>query len=197
MAESAGTKMSVLALPAPVMGAGAAQESQRAAVTERQLAAKKLGDWAVRLEKALHEGLDTGVPDSVLEKGMIRVSELEEEAAEQRKAAEAAALARQALAAMPTKSAQGAFREGVLVKLHGLKDHVGLQQGTFDVSMVKYNGRMGRVVEHAPSWLMKAHGGSTERDNALVAVLLDSRSTDRDRANGVWVAVPPDNLRVM
>ena len=187
MAESVATKLSVLALPT--------HAGQPPAVTERQLAAKKLGDWAVRLEKALHEGLHTGVADAVLEKGMVRVSELEEAAAEQRQAAEAAVLARRALAAAPSTSEPAAFREGVLVKLRGLKDHVGIVQGK-DMSLAKYEGRMGRVVDYkwAPSWLMKAHGGSA--DSALVAVLLDSRSTDRDRA-GTWLAVAPENLRVM
>jgi septal ring factor EnvC (AmiA/AmiB activator) len=87
---------------------------------------------------------------------MMRIADLEHEAAEQRRAAEAAAATRAALAATQTKSTAGGFREGCLVKLHGLTDSIGLQQGAFDVPMAKYNGRMGRVVEYAPSWLMKA-----------------------------------------
>ena len=153
MSESAAVNRNkiLLTLPPPT-----GSESNRAAVTERQVAAKKLGDLAARLENALREGLDTGVPDAVLERGMMRIADLEHEAAEQRRAAEAAAATRAALAATQTKSTAGGFREGCLVKLHGLTDSIGLQQGAFDVPMAKYNGRMGRVVEYAPSWLMKA-----------------------------------------
>lgn len=191
MSESAAVNRNkiLLTLPPPT-----GSESNRAAVTERQVAAKKLGDLAVRLENALREGLDTGVPDAVLERGMMRIADLEQEAAEQRRAAEAAAATRAALAATQTKSTAGGFREGCLVKLHGLTDSIGLQQGAFDVPMAKYNGRMGRVVEYAPSWLMKA-GADGPAGESLVAVLLAPHATDRDRANGVWIAVPPANLQ--
>ena len=171
-------------------------ESNRAAADERRRRAKENIDWAMKhaepgqlgvalLERVLQEGLSQGVEDAVLERGLVRVCELEEN----ERAAVVAEQEKRAIAAMPVN--ERLFREGSLVKLQGLSKGVG--SGAFEVALAKYNGRMGRVVEDPPAWLMKASGGSTDR--GLVAVLLDSRSTDRDRSRGVWVAVPPAHLK--
>ena len=50
--------------------------------------------------------------------------------------------------------------------------------------------RMGRVIEMNGRSFME--DGKTE----LCTVLLDSRSTDYDRSNGVWVGVPFANMRL-
>ena len=71
-------------------------------------------------------------------------------------------------------------RGGTLVKLTGL-DALGMKD---------YNGRMGRVIEMNGRSFME--DGKTE----LCTVLLDSRSTDYDRSNGVWVGVPFANMRL-
>ena len=71
-------------------------------------------------------------------------------------------------------------RGGTLVKLTGLDD----------LGMKDYNGRMGRVIEMNGRSFME--DGKTE----LCTVLLDSRSTDYDRSNGVWVGVPFANMRL-
>lgn len=83
-------------------------------------------------------------------------------------------------------------REGSLVKLHGLRAGLGLQ-GMSNLNMERYNGRLGRVVDDPPPWLIKSASGASAEE--LVAVLLDSRSTDRERSSGIWVAVPRTNLR--
>ena len=143
------------------------------------------GSDAEFLERALREGLENGVHDAMLERGLVRLSEIEEGRASGARAKQE----KEAIRAMPVKPTL--FREGSLVKLHGLSK--GVSSGSFDVALQQYNGRMGRVVEDPPGWLMKASGGSKEE--GLVAVLLDSRSTDRDRSRGVWVAVPPSHLK--
>ena len=77
----------------------------------------------------------------------------------------------------------------------------GLYQGCFDIQLGKYNGRMGRVIREPPPWLVKAPSGAAPGEAPpsapLVPVLLDSRSTDEDRSRGVWLAVPPENLKVL
>ena len=72
-------------------------------------------------------------------------------------------------------------RGGTLVKCVGVKQLPGLE---------KFEARMGRVVEMMERQFMD--DGKTE----LCTVLLDSRSTDYDRSQGVWVAVPLPNLRI-
>jgi hypothetical protein len=168
-------------------------DTARAIVTERQQHAKQLSDWAVRLEQALRNGLDANVPDELLQPGLMRISELEEQAAEEEAAAQAAAEARAALAAQPLGSVAH-LPEGTLVKLRNFTSEVGLYQGCFDVNLSKYNSRMGRVTTHAPPWVIKAPGGSGE---GLIPILLDSRSTDGDRSRGVWLAVPSEHLRAL
>ena len=90
------------------------------------------------------------------------------------------------------------LREGSLVQLEGLEGVCGLKlHGCYDASLGEYNGRKGRVSRDPPPWVIKAHTPEASASGALVPVLLDSRSTDRDRGQGVWVAVPPENLRVV
>lgn len=115
------------------------------------------------------------------------------------------------------RSAMGVLREGSLVQLQGLEGACGLTyHGYYDASLGEYNGRKGRVSRDPPAWVIKAQpaapaaaeaggGGPAAKADvaaappaaALVPVLLDSRSTDRDRGSGVWVAVPPQNLKVL
>ena len=94
------------------------------------------------------------------------------------------------------------LREGSLVQLQGLEGKWGISyHGYYDAPLGEYNGRKGRVSRDPPAWVIKVaseddiKGGGVSV--ALVPVLLDSRSTDRDRGHGVWVAVPPDNLKVL
>jgi hypothetical protein len=53
---------------------------------------------------------------------------------------------------------------------------------------------MGRVVEFAPAWLIKATGFAPS--SRYVNVLLDSRPSDNDRSNGIWLSVPEGCLQV-
>ena len=97
---------------------------------------------------------------------------------------------------------QGAMlmREGSLVQLRGLENVEGINYsglGNFDASLSKYNGRKGRVSRNPPAWVIKAAAEPSTTVGALIPVLLDSRSSDRDRGHGVWVAVPAANLRVL
>lgn len=97
--------------------------------------------------------------------------------------------------------------EGSIVQLKGLDDVVGISMNAFDVNLGKYNGRKGRVSKEPPPWVVKAVGarageqGSTDARQqelgGLVPVLLDSRPTDAERHRGVWVAVPPANLKIL
>ena len=64
------------------------------------------------------------------------------------------------------------------------------------VNLKKYNGRIGRVVQQAPEWLMKTADAGEASAGGLVAVLLDSRATDRERGRGVWVAVSRHHLKL-
>ena len=106
------------------------------------------------------------------------------------------------------------MREGSLVQLRGLLGMSGLSyNGNFDAPLAPYEGRKGRVSRSPPAWVIKAApepviisegGGDANQATAtiatpaaLVPVLLDSRSTDRDRGQGVWLAVPPENLMVL
>jgi hypothetical protein len=100
------------------------------------------------------------------------------------------------------------MREGSLVQLRGLQTMSGLSyNGNFDAPLAPYEGRKGRVSRNPPAWVIKAaaepvisQAGGTATiatPMALVPVLLDSRSTDRDRGQGVWLAVPPENLKVL
>ena len=107
------------------------------------------------------------------------------------------------------------LREGSLVQLQGLEGVMGLSyHGYYDASLGEYNGRKGRVSRDPPAWVIKAApaesdllkqqptGGNGAKTGgalppALIPVLLDSRSSDKDRGHGVWVAVPPENLKVL
>jgi hypothetical protein len=211
------------------------------------------GTDAIILEAALREALDAGLPDDLLQRGMMQLGDLEESAAAQASTAgvlstghaagaggpssgsasiggtgggDAAGGKKRALArsgssgtsggggglkassgslkakkpggsggVMGGAAAAGApplVREGSLVKLHGLRAGLGLQ-GMSNLNMERYNGRLGRVVDDPPPWLIKSASGASAEE--LVAVLLDSRSTDRERSSGIWVAVPRTNLR--
>ena len=102
------------------------------------------------------------------------------------------------------------MREGSLVQLRRLEGMSGISYsgyGNFDASLAQYNGRKGRVSRDPPAWVIKAAPEPSSRPAgadaqgaspaALVPVLLDSRSTDRDRGQGVWLALPPENLMVL
>lgn len=60
--------------------------------------------WAARLEAALHDGIEIGLPDSYLTQGVARVLELQRQADEQAAAARLAGEARAALAATPIRT---------------------------------------------------------------------------------------------
>lgn len=188
-----------------------------------QKQANESAGWAAALQEAVIEGIDNGLSDSLLEGAAKRILELEEQAKEQEAVARTAAEARAALSATPIKTpvtkknslaakrAASAGRlplmEGSLVQLKGLEGVCGLGLGCFDVNLEEYNGRKGRVSKEPPPWIIKAVGQRAgEQEGAakilhdsggLVPVLLDSRSTDADRHRGVWVAVPPSNLKVL
>ena len=103
-------------------------------------------------------------------------------------------------AAPPAEAPPALMREGSLVQLRGLDGASGLSYsgyGNFDVHLGQYNLRKGRVSRDPPPWVIKAATTSKSVAAALVPVLLDSRSTDRDRGAGIWVAVPPEYLRVL
>ena len=214
------------------------------------------GTDAIILEAALREALDAGLPDDLLQRGMMQLGDLEESAAAQASTAgvlstghaagaggpssgsasiggtgggDAAGGKKRALARSGSSGSSGTsggggglkassgslkakkpggsggvmggaaaagapplVREGSLVKLHGLRAGLGLQ-GMSNLNMERYNGRLGRVVDDPPPWLIKSASGASAEE--LVAVLLDSRSTDRERSSGIWVAVPRTNLR--
>ena len=191
---------------------------------EKQLKAQQAADWAATLQNAVLEGVDNGVPDALLEKGVQRILELEEQVKEEEAAATEVAEARGKLASMPVKTpvtkkgsaaakrAAAAGRtplgEGSLVQLKDLQGVTGIRMGCFDINLEEYNGRKGRVSREPPPWTIKAigskageQGGSASQvlhdSGGLVPVLLDSRSTDADRHRGVWLAIPPANLKVL
>ena len=66
----------------------------------------------------------------------------------------------------------------------------------------KYNGRLGRVVDFPPPWVIRAITpgsaavGAQPRRRASLSASPDARSTDADRANGIWLSVLSENLRV-
>lgn len=111
-------------------------------------------------------------------------------------------------AAMRAAAAQRVpLGEGSVVQLKNLDGVCGMTMGCFDVSLEKYNGRKGRVSKEPPPWVIKAVGAKAgeqgvanarqEELGGLVPVLLESRSTDAERHRGVWLAVPPSNLKVL
>ena len=91
--------------------------------------------------------------------------------------------------------------------MKGLEEMSGITLGTLDVRLDKFNGRKGRVSKEPPPWVIKAVGKDLETQGAtnerlaslggLVPVLLEPRNTDIDRHRGLWVAVPPSNLKVL
>ena len=216
------TKASLHAKPKPT---AAAMTTHRAVLSAHQEQSQKCADWVAALQDAVNEGIDVGVPDSVLGAAVGRILELEQEAAEEAAVAKVAAEARTAVAATPIKTpvtrsgSRAALRaaaaarvplgEGSVVQLKGLAGVCGLYWNYFDVNLEQYNGRKGRVSREPPPWVIKAvgatageHGTSSNRAaelGGLVPVLLDCRSSDDGRARhrGVWLAVPPDNLKVL
>lgn len=97
--------------------------------------------------------------------------------------------------------------EGSIVQLKGLEDMSGITLGCLDICLDKFNGRKGRVSKEPPPWVIKAVGKSLETQGAtnqrlsdlggLVPILLEARNTDVDRHRGVWLAVPPSNLKIL
>ena len=197
--------------------------THRDVVTSRAQHAHECTVWAAALHEAVMAGIDEGISDALLESGVQRILELEKEAEVEAAKARVAAEARVALAAVPIKTpvtkqgsaaakrAASAGRlplgEGSLVQLKNLDGVCGLSHGCFDVNLEEFNGRKGRVSKQPPPWVIKAvgckagEGSNSARilhdSGGLVPVLLDSRSTDADRHRGVWVAVPPANLKVL
>ena len=165
MANSRSTQRKQLAPPVGGLTA-------RDAMTQRQQLAAECTVWATQLQQAVQDGIDSGVPDALLESGVRRILELEQQAEEQRAAAQAVAEARAALRATPVgvpttrvgsaaaKRAAAAARcplgEGSLVQLKGLEEVLGLSAGCFDVNLAEYNGRKGRVSKEPPPWVIKA-----------------------------------------
>ena len=200
--------------------------THRNVVTERQGASQACTDWARMLQDAVNEGIDNGVPDGVLEGAIKRIFELEQQAAEQAEIARVANESRQALAQTEirtpvTKLSSGAAKraaaagrnplmEGSVVQLKGLEGVCGLYWNYFDINLEQYNGRKGRVAREPPPWVIKAVGNSAgeahkeasgrmQQLGGLVPVLLDCRSSDSAEARhrGIWIAVPPNNLKVL
>jgi len=198
-------------------------KTHRAVLSEKTRQLRACTDWAVTIEEAIAEGIDAGVSDSLLEAGALRIIELEEQAAEDAAEAKAAHEARLAIASMPIKTpvtrvgskaqhrAKSASRvplgEGSIVQLKDLEEMSGISRGCLDVRIDKYNGRKGRVSKEPPPWVIKAVGKDLETKGAtnerlaslggLVPVLLEPRNSDADRHIGIWVAVPPSNLKVL
>ena len=120
-----------------------------------------------------------------------------------------AAGGRKAIAVVPAIKESNTKRlRRVEGQVRGLQKMSGLSyNGNFDAPLAPYEGRKGRVSRNPPAWVIKAaaepvisHAGGTATiatPIALVPVLLDSRSPDRDRGQGVWLAVPPENLKVL
>jgi len=146
------------------------------------------------LERALKTGLDAGVADALLHKGLMRHAELSEQAASEGLRGETthASHTAEARRSTPPKSLR-VLAEGSLVKLHGLKGGRG-PMGTAE-ALEKYNGRLGRVVEWAPPYLLKTAVEGAYNVYDLVLVLLDARASDRDRSSGLWLAVDMANLK--
>lgn len=194
-------------------------KTHRDVFTQRQQQAKVSSDWAAKLQSAVMDAIDNGIPDNELEASVLRILELQEQAKEEEAEAQAALEARAALAVTPVKTpvtkagSKAAKRaatagriplgEGSIVQLKDLEGVCGLKVGCFDVALEQYNGRKGRVSKEPPPWCIKAVGRVGEEgkplhdSGGLVPVLLDSRSSDPDRHKGVWLAVPPANLKVL
>ena len=77
----------------------------------------------------------------------------------------------------------------------GCSDQELMANQKLNANLQKYNGRLGRVVDDPPPWLITSTSSTGAAWEGLIPVLLESRSTDRDRSNGLWVAVPAANLR--
>ena len=110
---------------------------------------------------------------------------------------------------MPSTPAQKQDKEYLSVQLKGLEGVCGLYWNYFDINLEQYNGRKGRVAKEPPPWVIKAVGATageqaeaTKRQKdlgGLVPILLDCRSTDPPEARhkGIWLALPPSNLKVI
>lgn len=199
-------------------------KTHRDVVAERQQQSHVCRHWAAVIQDAVHDGIDLGLPDALLNSGVERILELEEEAAEEEAAAKLAHEARVAIASASIKTpftkpgSKAALRaaaaqrvplgEGTIVQLKGLEGVTAITLGAIDVSLEKYDGRKGRVSQDPPPWVIKAVGSKAgekadapdarhEELGGLVPILLDSRSTDKHRHRGVWIAVPPRYLKVL
>lgn len=217
-----GSKAELTMKPAGEKPAGG--KTHRDVAAERSRQSHACSHWAATIQDAVNDGIDAQLPDAVLSAGVQRIMELEEEAAEEEAAAKLALEARIAIAVAAVKTpftkpgSKAALRaaaaqrlplgEGSIVQLKGLEAMTGLTLGCIDVSLSKYNGRKGRVSQEPPPWCIKAIGGKAgeaagpadarqEELGGLVPILLDSRSTDQNRHRGVWLAVPPSNLKVL
>ena len=203
--------------------APAGGKTHRTIWADRQQQSQECTFWAATLHDAVNEGIDHCVPEPLLESAVQRILELEERAKEEEAAAQLVQEARMAIAAIPIKTpvtkqgSKAALRaakasrlplnEGSVVQLKGLADVSGITMGYIDVNLAKYDGRKGRVSKQPPPWVIKAVGAKAgeqaelaprlEEVGGLVPILLESRSTDAHRHRGVWLAVPPANLKVI
>lgn len=208
----------------PGSGGPVGGKTHRDVVAEKQQQSHMCSHWAATIQDAVYDGIDLGLPDALLSAGVMRIMELEEEAAKEEAAAKVAHEARVAIASAAIKTpftkpgskaamrAAAAHRiplgEGSIVQLKGMDGMTGITLGVLDVSLEQYEGRKGRVSQEPPPWVIKAVGGKAgeaaaaadarqEELGGLVPILLDSRSTDKHRHRGVWVAIPASNLKVL
>jgi hypothetical protein len=198
-------------------------KTHRDVAAERSRQSHACTYWAATIQDAVYDGIDVNLPDALLSSGVQRILELEEQAAAEAEAAKLALEARLAIQRAAVKTpftrpgSQAALRaaaaqrlplgEGSIVQLKGLDGMTGITLGCIDVTLSKFDGRKGRVSQDPPPWCIKAMGGKAgqgvaanarqEELGGLVPILLDSRSTDKNRHRGVWLAVPPSNLKVL
>jgi hypothetical protein len=107
----------------------AQKAERRQSVAKRRIGeALMFGADASQLEAVLEEGLAAGVPDALLEQGVMRLSELRERQTEESPAtpgAQAKPLQRRhTVGSLPTKPQAHPLREGVLVKVGGLSSGI-------------------------------------------------------------------------
>jgi hypothetical protein len=153
------------------------KKAAKQTAAQRSIDEAMAGSDATRLEAVLQEGLDAGLPDTVLEKGLVRVAELVEQ--EQLRIAAEKKHANIKQAPLP--------RGGTLVQIRLGEDHSDLPERE---GLEKYNGRMGRVIEMVGK--VVASDGVTE----MATILLAPLNSDYDRSTGTWLQVPTNDVRV-
>jgi len=151
-----------------------------------------------KLEAALRTGLEVGLPDEVLERGLACMLTLDaaEAEAEKTRAREASEeeerLQAEREAEWKRNHPPKLPSEGSLVTLNGLSDGVG-PFGMGDIHLAKFNGCIGRVVKEPPRHLLQtAYSSANEYvgQEPMVCVHTGVRASSRDQRWGEWLAVP-------